>query len=419
MKLLKHKYFQFALLILVGLLIGVALPNSSNENNSNQIEASHQHDGLWSCSMHPQIVSETPGSCPICGMDLTPMEDTAEGIDPNAIVLTEDAAKNAQVYTYTISASNQSDQTIDVSGTLIPNLDSQYNEISYVSGRIDYLAHPSSGVKIQKGSLIAKMYSPELIAAQQELISLSKIKDSEEQLFKAVVQKFLNWNFSNHQIESIIKEGVIQQSFPIYAKQTGTITKVNSQQGEWIKKGQALLTSVDLNVIWADLEVSENDIDLFKEGQNIELIIEALGHQKRTAIIDFVDPIMDKSKRIGKLRASLTNKDNRLKPGMFIGATASLKSSSQSIQIPSSSVLWTGKQSLVYIKSPTAPTYTLREVELLKRQGEWYTIASGVELGEEIVQNGTFIVDAAAQLAGKTSMINQQPSNNSITHKHN
>ena len=405
MKLIQNKYLQFALLILIGFIIGIAIPKSNSNENLASLEENHEHSGLWSCSMHPQIVSETKGSCPICGMDLTPMEENG-GLDPSQLLLTEDAAKAAQLTTYIITDSQQADHTVEISGTLKANLDKQFSEISYVSGRIDYLANPTSGTKIQKGSLIAKLYSPELIAAQQELISLSKVKDIETELYKAVIQKFVNWNFNEAQIMQFIENGSVMNSIPIYANQSGTITEVHLKEGDWIKAGQKIYAAVDLNSIWAELEVYESAIHQFKKGQQIELNIDALSSQKRTAQIDFIDPIMDTTKRITKVRVSLSNTDGALKPGMFVRAKSTLNSN-KSIQIPASSVLWTGKQSLVYVKSPTAPTYSLREVSLQDRNGEWYSIEKGLEIGEEIVKNGTFVIDAVAQLAGKTSMINQ------------
>ncbi len=405
MKLIQNKYLQFTLLILIGFIIGIAIPKSSSNGNLASQEEEHEHSGLWSCSMHPQIVSETKGNCPICGMDLTPIEENG-GLDPSQLLLTEDAAKAAQLSTYVITDSQQEDHTVEISGTVKANLDNQFSEISYVSGRIDYLANPTSGTKVQKGSLIAKLYSPELIAAQQELLSLSKEKNTEVELYNAIIQKFVNWNFSKAQIMEFIENGSVVNSIPIYANQSGTITKVLLQEGDWIKAGQKIHTGVDLNSIWAELEVYESDIHQFKKGQQIELSINALSNEKRTAKIDFIDPIMDSAKRITKLRASLSNTDGALKPGMFIRAKTTLNATNF-IQIPASSVLWTGKQSLVYVKSPTAPTYALREVSLIDRTGEWYSIEKGLEIGEEIVKNGTFVIDAAAQLAGKTSMINQ------------
>jgi Cu(I)/Ag(I) efflux system membrane fusion protein len=404
MKLIQNKYLQIALLILIGLIIGIAIPKS-NSNEPTTIAEEHEHSGLWSCSMHPQIVSETKGSCPICGMDLTPMEENG-GLDPSLLLLTEDAAKAAQLSTYVISEGQQSNDNIELSGTLKANLDEQFSEISYVSGRIDYLANPSPGTNIQKGSLIAKLYSPELIAAQQELFSLAKAKDTEADLYNAVVQKFENWNFNEAQIEEFLDSKTVQNSIPIYAKQSGTITEVFSKEGDWIKAGQKILSAVSLNTVWVELEVYESDINHFKKGQLIDLTIDALSNKKKTAQIDFIDPIMDSKKRITKVRASISNADGALKPGMFVRAKAVTKST-KSILIPASAVLWTGKQSLVYVKSPTAPTYSLREVSLLDRRGDWYAIEKGLEIGEEIVKNGTFVIDAAAQLAGKTSMINQ------------
>jgi len=405
MKLLQHKLIQISSILIIGLAIGIAIPKSLD--NTIDTEVTHQHHGLWSCSMHPQIISETQGSCPICGMDLTPISENQDQIDPNAILFTEDAARAAQLETYIVKEEELTIKKLELSGTLNPNNDKLFNELSYVEGRIEFLAITSTGVHLNKGDLIAKIYAPDLIAAHQELLSLYPIRDQEIKLYNAVVQKFKHWNYSNQQIQELIKQNKLLSSYPIYAQQSGTITELLISEGDWIKSEQTILSSVDLNSVWAELEIHESQMNHLKTGQEIEVVIEALGNKKIRTVIDFVDPLINTDKRIGRIRATLLNKNQELKPGMFITANIHQPLKDKLLRIPASAILWTGKESLVYVKSPNAPTYSLRSVKIQEPIEEWYTIASGLEVGEEIVFRGTFTIDAAAQLAGKRSMINR------------
>ena len=166
----------------------------------------------------------------------------------------------------------------------------------------------------------------------------------------------------------------------------------------------------DLNSVWANFDVYENQIDLFKKGQTISITTNADPNKTYVGKVSFIDPVLNSRTRTLTLRAILNNVDNIFKPGMFIeGKIEGIKASNeQSLIVPSTAILWTGERSVVYIKSnPDQPVFEMREVTLRNKVGDNYEVTQGLVNGDEIVTNGTFTVDAAAQLRGKKSMMNK------------
>jgi Cu(I)/Ag(I) efflux system membrane fusion protein len=217
------------------------------------------------------------------------------------------------------------------------------------------------------------------------------------------------WKLSEGQIDQIEASGKIKENFPVYATVSGTVSEKLVEQGDYIKQGQPLLRISNLSTVWANFDVYEHQIDLFEIGQEISITTIAYPNKQFTATVSFIDPVLDSKTRTVKLRAVLNNKNDEFKPGMFVeGKIEAVKlTSDQPIIIPSSAVLWTGERSVVYLKTnPNEPVFELREVLLGNNLGENYEVLEGLVNGDEIVTNGTFTVDAAAQLQGKRSMMN-------------
>lgn len=201
------------------------------------------------------------------------------------------------------------------------------------------------------------------------------------------------------------------ENFPVYATVSGTVTEKLVEQGDYIKQGQPLLKIANLNNVWANFDVYENQIEQFKKGQEVNIITNAYPNKEFKGKVDFIDPILNTKTRTVKLRVVLNNKEAIFKPGMFV--TAKVKAtnslSNEILTIPSSSVLWTGERSVVYLKTnQNEPVFEMKEVTLGNKTGEFYEVLGGLSSGNEIVTNGTFTVDAAAQLKGKKSMMNKQ-----------
>jgi Cu(I)/Ag(I) efflux system membrane fusion protein len=405
------KYLIYIGILAIGLLLGwVLFGNSSKEKTEHNHEEILATNKMWTCSMHPQIMQPEAGDCPICGMDLIPAETSAIGLNADEFKLTKNAMALANVQTSVIGSSLNNDATTTLSGKIAENEEENEIQASYFAGRIERLHINSTGEKVNKGQLLATIYSPELFATQQELITTASLKETQPALYEAVRNKLKLFKISESQINQIEKSGKVTQNFPIYATVSGTVSEKMVNQGETVKQGQPLFKIANLNTVWANFDVYENQIDQFKKGQEILVTTKANPNVIIKGKVDFIDPILNKNTRTLKLRVVLANKDGSLKPGLFAEGNVKTTNSDtkQLLMVPSSAVLWTGIRSVIYLKTnANEPVFEMREITLGSRIGDNYEVIKGLITGDEIVTNGTFTVDAVAQLQGKKSMMNR------------
>ncbi|MBW2937518.1 efflux RND transporter periplasmic adaptor subunit [Aureisphaera sp. CAU 1614] len=399
-------------LLVVGLLLGWLLFGGSSK-----IETDHNHDAItetnqmWTCSMHPQIMQPEPGDCPICGMDLIPAVSGSDGLLADQFKLTENAMALANIQTTLVGKGNVDGATLKLSGKIAENEESNAVQVSYFLGRLERLNISFTGEKVSKGQLLATIYSPELYAAQQELITAASLKETQPALYKAVRNKLKLWKLSESQINQIEETGKVKENFPVYATVSGTVSEKLVEQGDYVKQGQPLLKIANLNTVWANFDVYENQIDYFKIGQEVVVTTNAYDNKEFKGKVDFINPVLNTKTRTVTLRVVLNNEKGLFKPGMFVTAKIDgVKNENKEVlTIPSSAILWTGERSVVYLKSnPDQPIFQMQEVVLGNQVGDEYEVLEGLFSGNEIVTNGTFTVDAAAQLQGKKSMMNKE-----------
>ncbi|WP_419213720.1 efflux RND transporter periplasmic adaptor subunit [Maribacter sp. X9] len=405
-----------------GLFVGWLLFGTTTDSTSGK-GVDHDHSGeattaMWTCSMHPQIMQPEPGDCPICGMDLIPAESSSDGLALNEIKMTPNAMALANVRT-TIVGEGSADvgNTLTLSGKIKMNEEENSIQASYFDGRFEQLYIDYEGQEIRTGQLLATIYSPQLVATQQELITAFSLKESQPYLYNAVRNKLKLWKLSEAQISAIETSGKVRENFPIYATVSGTVSEKMAAEGDYVKQGQPLLKVSNLNSVWAEFDAYENQISQFKKGQKINIVSNAYPNETFEAEVSFIDPVLSTQSHTVTVRATLNNKAGKLKPGMFVKGqieNAGNETSSE-LTIPASAVMWTGERSLVYVKTrPNEPIFQMREITLGTRSGDRYEVVDGLQSGEEIVTNGTFTVDAAAQLQGKQSMMNQNAAKDSV-----
>ncbi|WP_224484393.1 efflux RND transporter periplasmic adaptor subunit [Robertkochia aurantiaca] len=395
--------------LIIGLMAGYFIFGSS-EKTIPEEAAETETAQMWTCSMHPQIMQPEPGDCPICGMDLIPAEQGEEGLSAEQFTLTETAMALADIRTLKLDAGSAGERSVELTGKIRENEEMNKIQASYFAGRIEDLRVNSTGETVRKGQLLATIYSPELVAAQQELITSASMRNSQPELYRAVRKKLKLWKLTELQIAEIEESGKVKEYFPIYATVSGTITEKLVQEGDYVKEGQPLFRIADLSSVWAVFDAYENQSSLLEEGQPITLATKAFPNDSIIATIDFIDPLMNTATRTISVRVELKNDQKRLKPGMFVSGEVELQHASDEsgLYIPSSAILWTGERSVVYVKTdPEKAVFEMREVRLGPSAGERELVLSGLNSGDEIVVNGTFTVDAAAQLQGKPSMMNQ------------
>jgi Cu(I)/Ag(I) efflux system membrane fusion protein len=368
---------------------------------------------IWTCSMHPQIRMNKPGKCPICAMDLIPLELNDSEMDPNALQMTENAMKLANIQTMIVGGSKEANKKLALNGKVQIDERKLYTQSTHIPGRIEKLNINFTGEKVSKGQTLAMVYSPEIVTAQEELLQAYHMKDAQPELFSAAKQKLSNWKIGEATINKIISSNKPIQQFPITADVTGIITAKKVDLGDYVGQGMPIYEIADLSSLWVLFDVYESDMPWVKVGDKIHYTIQSLPGESFEGTISFIDPLINPQTRVASARVEVKNSENKLKPEMFVSGVVNNNvstSTSKDIVIPKSAVMWTGVRSVVYIKSIVSNkvNFKLREVTLGASLGDAYIIKEGLKKGEEIVVNGTFTVDAASQLAGKPSMMNPE-----------
>jgi len=351
-------------------------------------------------------------------MDLIPAENSSEGLEANQFSLTDNAMKLANIQTTIVGKGTGLEGKVSLSGKIEINEDRKAVMPAHFNGRIEKLYVNTVGDRVNRGQIVASVYSPELVAAQQELITAAKLKNSQPQLYNAVRKKFNNWMISDAMLDAILPTGNVRTNWPVHSNVTGTITEIMVEEGSHIQDAMPILKVSNLGTVWAVFDAYESQISNLEEGQTLDITVNALQNEKLSGKISFIDPILDTDSRTVEVRVILNNESNKLKPGMFVEAEVEMEqaANTETLEVPKTAVMWTGERSLVYVKtSSTEPVFEMREVVLGNSSGETYQVLSGLESGTEIVTNGTFTVDAAAQLQGKNSMMNGGSKANSVT----
>jgi len=403
---------------IITLVAGIGIGWLVFHQDSSSEDAGHNHETMgetdketiWTCAMHPQIRQNEPGLCPICNMDLTPLEETSAASDPELLQMSEHAAKLANVQTSVIGYGNNEGNKITMQGKIEIDERRITKIPAHFHGRIEKLYVNFTGEQVAKGQLLAEVYSPELIAAQEELLQSLKYKESNPPMYKAARNKLKFWKIADSEIERIEQTGEVLTDIKIHSHHGGVVLERHIAQGDHVKMGDILFEIADLSKLWVLFDAYEKDLESIKKGAEIQFNVASLPGENFVSKVSFIDPVIDPQTRVAKVRAEVNNRSGQLKPEMFVNGTliAPVNSSLQNLLVPQSAVLWTGKQSLVYVKKPgfDQPTFEYRQITIGPEAGEYYVVESGLSPGEKVVTNGAFTIDAAAQLSGKASMMN-------------
>ncbi len=325
------------ILIVVALAVGWTIssmirgPRVASNGSSEHLHGAGEESSVWSCAMHPQIQLPTPGQCPICGMDLIPLKtDAGEGM-PSArrLVISPEAAKLAEIETAEVER-----KLVSTDIRMVGKVEYDETKIAYITawtgGRIDRLYIDQTGVPVNKGDHLAYLYSPELLAAQEEYLQsiqgaknvkeshLDIIKSTSEDTIINAREKLKLLGVTDEQIKELEETKVAKDHMTIYASATGIVVSREVQEGTYVQTGTKIYSIVDLSEVWIKLDAYEKDLEWLRYGQDVEFEAEAYAGEKFHGRISFIDPILDQTTRTVKVRVNVKNKDGRLKPGMFV-----------------------------------------------------------------------------------------------------
>ena len=410
----KKNIRNYAIVLIVGLFFGWIFFHNSGKTT----EATHDHTEhtqevtIWTCSMHPQIRLDHPGKCPICSMDLIPLESNSSGdeaVDPNEIEMSESAMKLAEIQTMPVRK-DYSNKEVYLLGKVKPDERNIAELTARFGGRIEKLFVNFTGQHVKKGEKLTTIYSPELVTAQKELLEALTYKNSNPTFYHAARNKLKLWDLTDAQIDAIENGGEPQTYFDVLSPISGTVTMRHVAAGDYVKEGNALFQVIDLTHVWIMFEAYETDLPWIKTGDKVTFTVQSLPGETFHGKVTYIDPFLDAKTRVAYVRVEINNPKLELKPEMFANGIVHprISSNQKDLLIPKTAVLWTGKRSVVYVKVPNREhtSFVYREIVLGPEAGDLYVVKDGLSEGEEIAVNGVFKIDAAAQLEGKPSMMN-------------
>jgi len=465
---------KIAAIILIAFFVGYIVRGwtVSSQLDIEHTQAPHDKQQVWTCSMHPQIRQPKPGKCPICLMDLVPVESSGQA-GPREISFSEDALKLMEIQATPVERKFVEAQ-IRMVGKLSYDETRLKHITAWVPGRIDRLYVDFTGTQVIKGDHMVYLYSPELISAQAEFLqatkAVKKIKTGSSELIKrstlatleAAKEKLILLGLTQQQIEEIEASGVPADHMTIYAPIGGIVLSKHVNEGAYVQTGTKIYTIADLSQLWVQLDAYESDMMWVRYGQAVEFTTEAYPGEVFKGRITFISPTVDPKTRTIKLRVNVDNKEGKLKPHMFVRAVVRSKvagsgmvmdvslagkwicpmhpsvvkenqgncdicgmdlvtteslgyvkadlPSQAPLVIPATAPLITGKRAVVYVRRPDVdkPTFEGREVVLGPRAGDHYIVESGLVEGEIVVTNGNFKIDSALQIQAKPSMMNPE-----------
>ncbi|MEE9443793.1 MAG: efflux RND transporter periplasmic adaptor subunit [candidate division Zixibacteria bacterium] len=325
------------LIIIIGAFFLGSMLSDGVAPDGHEHATAESESTTWTCSMHPQIKLPKSGKCPICFMDLIPLESgSADDLGPRQIRMTESAKKLAKIAT-TPAIRAFGEAEITIVGKISYDETNQATITARMPGRLERLYADYTGIKVNRGDHMVEIYSPELLTAQEELIQARKtlastdkssnsiLQQSAQQTLEAARGKLKLWGLTDEQINEIEKSDEHSHTLTLTAPVGGVVVEMNAAEGEYVKTGTRIYTIADLSKLWVLLEAYESDLPWLRYGQKLTFTSLSFPGEEFDALISFINPIVDPATRTIKIRAIVDNSDNRLKPDMFVSAVVKSK----------------------------------------------------------------------------------------------
>jgi len=376
---------------------------------------------LYTCSMHPFIIKDKPGTCPICGMELIKKIDSV----PSAGAQTPEQKKQADMLGHVSLSPTQRimanvatvavkqatlNKEINAVGIVQFDQSRQAKVTAWVAGRIDKLNVNTVGASVTRERPVAELYSPDLLATQQEYLlairSRDQLKNSPipsisqngEGLVASAKQRLMLFGVKEHQIAALERAGKPNIRLPIYTPLSGTVIEKMVQLGQYVTMGEVLFNIADLSRVWVDIDVFENEVPYIRVGQQVEIRSSAEHGVASSGRISFVYPFHDPKTHTVKARVEMRNPGMRLKPDMFVNAIIRVPLV-KGIVVPATAVIDTGKRQVVWVE--TSPgMFEPRDVQVGERVEDKVQILSGLKSGDMVAVSGGYLIDSESQLKG-------------------
>ncbi len=456
--------------VLAAFALGMLLANGggppAHDHDAAAPAAEEEAEQWYTCSMHPDVRMPNPDDlCPICNMSLIPVGDLDDDddADPDLPRLRVSPRAAALMQVETMPAIRRhAEKDLRLFGRVDYD-ETRTHEISLLTaGRVERLFLNYVNMPVPGGARVAEVYSPEVLAAAEELLVAQRTDDRRAggTMTQSARRKLELLGVPSPQVDAILESGEIPRTFTLYTPRSGVLTELKGYEGNWLNQGDTIATISDTSRLWVHLEAYEEDLQWIRYGQEIEFTTAAHPGEVFEGRVSYIEPVVTAGTRTVRVRATVDNPDGRLKPDMFVRgivhsalatggrvinpalegkwispvhpeivkdgpgvcdicgtelvqapdlgyATAGLDDADHPLLIPASAPLHTGKRAVVYVKIPgeDRPTFEGRTVVLGPRAGGYYEVKEGVEEGDLVVTHGNFRIDSELQIRGRPSMM--------------
>jgi len=411
---------KIAILVILVALLAVAgggyyyFRHAGHDHAAEKSGRAAQGKVQYTCPMHPFIVKDHPGTCPICGMELVKKVEGAEGTPEERARLGEVALSPTQQVIANVATVkvNREPLTREIRAVGIVQYDQsrQAKVTAWVAGRLDRLYVNAVGETVGRGRPVAEVYSPELVAAQEEYLlalksreqfknsSIAAISQGGEGLVASARQRLKLMGVKDAQIAGLEKTGEPNIRLAIYTPISGVVIEKLVQQGQYVNVGEPLFNVADLSRIWVELDIFESDLALVKVGQRAEITSQSYPGRTFSGRVALVNPFLDPRTRTVKVRVELANPGLVFKPDMFVNASIRIPLG-ETLTVPVTALIDTGKRQVVWVRVKPG-LFAPRDVEVGQRAGDKVQILKGLLRGDAVAASGGYLIDSEAQLSG-------------------
>ncbi len=416
---MKKIYVVFIFLVVAAVSGGIYYKNFLKDKEIHKEHSDTKQ--LYTCPMHPQIISDKPGSCPICGMDLVPLKDLEKGGEQtpsglsNVTLMPETAKRLGVSYEQVIVK----DIVREIRSTAEINIDETriYRVSPKIDGWVEKLFVNQTGQYVKKGEPLLTIYSQELFAAQEEYLAAIKaeerfnkqehLKTAVSSLRQAAKERLKLLDMTDHEIEELEKTKKAKRTVTVYAPYSGYVMERMVNEGQKVMSTDVLMTIVDLSRVWGLISLYQPDLPYVKVGAHAEVII-PYGHKKGyRGKVTFIDPFVNPDTRTVRARLEIENNDLGLKPKLLAEAVIR-HILPRRLAVPESAVIRTGTREYVFVKTGENELKPVL-VETGVQSGDGYMeVLSGLKKGDEVVTSANFLIDSESQLKAALKAVTEQ-----------
>ena len=354
----------------------------------------------YTCPMHPHYIASEMGSCPICGMDLVPLESSGDAAAVSAgdekrqiVTIAAETVQNMGVRLAKVENTRFGRQ-IRAYGIVKENEKQQYVISSRIDGWIEKLNVRAVGDQVQKGAELYQIYSSELFVFQRDYLAARRAR--EKTRLRAMDIRLRSYGVQSKAISKLARSGKAMMQVPFYAQNSGVISKLGVSPGSFVKRGAMIAMIQDYSKVWLMVSVAEHDLGFLNKRSQVMVTFPTLKNKTAKATIDYIYPTVDAASRTGQVRLVIDNKDGRLRPGTYADVVFEVNSS-QKLAVPTESLL-NSENGRYVILSKGEGRFEPRSVKTGLVVGRHTEIIEGLKIGEDIVVSGQFLLDSESAL---------------------